>query len=65
MILAENLNGLWVLILLIWGAMIVPPLILFIIGFRVRKRNPSRAKVFFIMAVIYLIIGGGICANMG
>lgn len=56
-----NLGGLFVLIIAI---MIGPPIVLTIIGFSVKKYNPNTAKVLFILAAIYLLIGLGICGSM-
>ncbi|WP_396170914.1 hypothetical protein [Flavobacterium sp.] len=56
-----NLDGLVVLLFLI---MLAPPIILTIIGFAVRKNNPITAKVLFILAALYLVIGLGICGNI-
>ena len=57
----EYLGGIIVLIVLI---MLGPPLILTSIGIVVRKNYPTAAKVFYILAVVYLIAGLGICGNM-
>lgn len=56
-----NLDG---LIIIVIGIMVGPPLLLTIIGIACYKRNPKTAKVFFILAAIYLIIGLGICGGM-
>ncbi len=56
-----NLDGLLILILVI---MFGPPLLLFIIGLAVKKQNPNAAKVLYIIAVLYLIVGLGICGGM-
>lgn len=56
-----NLNGLVALIVVI---MIGPPLLLTIIGFGLYKNNKKAAKIFFILAVLYLLISLGICGVM-
>ena len=60
-IFLEQYDGLVALLILI---MLAPPIILTIIGFAVRKTNPTTAKVLFILAALYLIIGLGICGNI-
>jgi hypothetical protein len=52
------------IILLILAVMFGPPLILLIIGLNKRAQRPDSAKVFYILAVVYLLIGGGICASI-
>lgn len=56
-----NLDGLFILILSI---MFGPPLLLTFIGFIVKKNAPKSAKVLFILAALYLLIGLGICGSM-
>ncbi|MFV8331628.1 hypothetical protein ACNQGB_09650 [Flavobacterium sp. XS1P32] len=56
-----NLGGLVAILIMI---MVVPPVILTIIGFAVRSNNPKTAKVLFILAVLYLIVGLGICGGL-
>ena len=56
-----NLNGLVFFLVLI---MIGPPILLSIIGLVVRKKNPKASKVLFILAVVYLLVGLGICGSM-
>ncbi|HEU5147244.1 MAG TPA: hypothetical protein VFT90_11040 [Chryseosolibacter sp.] len=41
-----------------------PPVIFFIIGLFKRNTNKDTAKVFFILAAAWLIIGGGMCFSM-
>ncbi|UNY99750.1 hypothetical protein MQE36_05240 [Zhouia spongiae] len=55
-----NLDGLFVLIFLV---MFGPPVMLTLIGIILRK-NKKAAKVFYILAVTYLIIGLGLCASI-
>lgn len=63
MILLEvgDLTGLILLILFIMAG---PPIILTVIGFSTKRNNPGTAKVLFILAAVYLIIGLGICGSM-
>ena len=49
---------------IIFGIMFGPPLILLLIGLSRRKTNPDTAKKFYIAAVVYLIVSGGICASL-
>ncbi|HET6540630.1 MAG TPA: hypothetical protein VFG46_09110 [Chryseolinea sp.] len=58
------MDGLGVIIILILAVMFGPPLVFFIIGLNKRNTNKESAKVFYILAVVYLVIGGGICASM-
>lgn len=37
------------------------PILLFIIGAVKRKRDKDRAKIFFIIGLIWLLVGGGTC----
>lgn len=63
MVLLEvgDLTGLIILILFI---MFGPPVILTIVGFSIKKNNRSTAKILFILAAVYLIIGLGVCGSM-
>ena len=56
-----DLSGLIIILVLI---MIGPPILLTIIGFAVKKNNPKAAKVLFILAALYLLIGLGICGSL-
>lgn len=56
-----NLDGLFILIITI---MFGPPIVLALIGFGVKKNNPNAAKVLFILAAIYLLVGLGICGSL-
>ena len=56
-----NLDGLVYFLVLI---MIGPPILLTIIGFAAKKQNPKAAKVLFILASLYLLIGLGICGSL-
>jgi len=56
-----NLDG---IIYLILGIMLGPPLILILIGLALKGNQPKAAKVFYILAGLYLIIGLGICGSL-
>lgn len=56
-----DFTGLFILILAI---MFGPALIFTFMGAYFRKKNIKTAKVFFILAVVYLIISFGICGSM-
>ena len=59
-----NLDGLAALIYGILGLWFGPPIIMAIIGIAKFKKNRELAKKLFIAAVIYLLIGGGICLGI-
>lgn len=52
------------IILLIFAVIFGPPLLLLSIGLSKRKTSPDSAKACYIIAVVYLIIAGGICASI-
>ncbi|GAA0890439.1 hypothetical protein GCM10009122_01170 [Fulvivirga kasyanovii] len=55
------LLGLMIMILvIIFG----PPLLFLILGIVFRKKDAKRAKVFFILSGVYLLIAGGICGTL-
>lgn len=56
-----GLGGLVVILVLI---MIGPPILLAIIGLLINKNQPKAAKVLYILASVYLLIGLGICGSM-
>ncbi|PXY44600.1 hypothetical protein [Flavobacterium hydrophilum] len=56
-----NLDGLLAFFLAI---MLGPPILLTIGGFAVKKSHPKTAKVLFILGVVYLLIGLGICGGL-
>lgn len=45
------------IILIMFG----PPILFISSGLKERQKNKQRAKVFYILAVVYLIVGLGIC----
>jgi hypothetical protein len=63
MLLSPNMN-LDGLVILIAAIMIGPSVLLAIIGALFQKRNKKAAKVFYILAVVYLIISFGICGTL-
>lgn len=42
----------------------IPAILLLISGFYYKKTKPDHAKILFILAGVYFIIGGGICGAM-
>jgi hypothetical protein len=56
-----NLGDLVAILIMI---MVAPPIVLTIIGFAIRSNSPKSAKVLFILAVLYLIVGLGICGGL-
>ena len=52
------------LFLIIFGVMFGPPIVLASLGISARKKNPDASKRYFILAVVYLIIAGGVCYSM-
>ncbi|MFC5682151.1 hypothetical protein ACYE2N_10160 [Flavobacterium sp. MAHUQ-51] len=56
-----DMGGIFIMLILI---MVGPPIILSIIGFAIKKYNPKPAKVLFILAALYLLIGLGICGSL-
>lgn len=54
----------WEFIILVITAILLmfsPAIIMVIIGFVLRKRKPKTAKILFITAGVYLVIGLGMC----
>ena len=63
MILLEvgNLDG---LIIFLFGITFGPPILLFLIGSILHQNGKKNtAKAFFTIALVYLIIGGGLCLS--
>lgn len=58
------MNGIGAIIALVLLVMFGPPLLLAIIGLSRRKTSRQAAKVLFILAAVWLIVGGGICATI-
>lgn len=44
------------------GFLLIGPAVIFlIVGFILRKKKSTKAKIFFILAGLYVFISGGIC----
>ena len=56
-----NLGGLVAIMILI---MIGPPILIAFIGFEIKENNPKTAKILFILAALYLLVGLGICGSL-
>ena len=56
--LEADYSGIFVIIFVI---LLLPPIVLAAIGFSIRKKYKDAATVFYILAVLYLIVGLGIC----
>lgn len=56
-----DLSGLVFLIVLI---MFGPALLFLVIGLITRKKNQKAAKIFYILAGVYLLISLGICGSL-
>ncbi|MFK7813580.1 MAG: hypothetical protein AB8B59_13895 [Maribacter sp.] len=56
-----NLDGLVYFFALI---MFGPALLLLVIGLLIRKKNLKAAKVFYILAGVYLLVSLGICGGL-
>jgi hypothetical protein len=41
-----------------------PAIIMLIIGLNKRESDPEKSKTLLILAGVYFVIGGGICASM-
>ncbi|WCM41029.1 hypothetical protein MG290_08655 [Flavobacterium sp. CBA20B-1] len=59
--LEANLDG---LVAIIFMVMFGPPIVLALIGVIVKSKSPKAAKVLFILAGLYMLIGLGICGSM-
>ncbi|WGH74321.1 hypothetical protein P8625_09350 [Tenacibaculum tangerinum] len=56
-----NLTGIFIAVLLI---MFGPPVILAIIGAAIKNKNKKASEIMYILAVVYLVIGLGVCGSM-
>ena len=56
-----NLGGLVAIMILI---MVGPPIFIAFIGLVIKKNDPKAAKIFFILAALYLLVGLGICGSL-
>ncbi len=64
MIRALEVGDLSGLVFMLIALMIVPPIILSVIGAAIRKKYPTGAKVLYILAGLYLLVGLGICGTL-
>lgn len=58
------MNGIGLLIALCFLITFGPPVMFFILGLFKHNRNKNAAKTYYIMAAVWLIAGGGICATI-
>lgn len=56
--------GIGILVLICFLATFAPPVILFVAGLVKRKSNKQSATVLFVLATLWLIVGGGLCASI-
>jgi len=61
MFLNQGADYFWIIVLVIFVTLLLIPLLLSIIGLAIRKKRPKTAKILFICAVTYLVIGLGVC----
>ncbi|WP_345005430.1 hypothetical protein [Snuella lapsa] len=61
MFLEVNLDG---LIFIILAIMFGPAIIMAFVGFVILKKNKKTAKIFFILAAVYVLVSLGICGSM-
>ena len=54
----------WIIIAVIILILLGPPLLFWLIANRYKKRGSDQAKIYFILAGIYLLIAGGICGGL-
>lgn len=53
-----------IFLLIAFFILILPPIILVNEGLSHRKTKPDKAKIWYIIAVVYLIIGFGVCGSI-
>jgi hypothetical protein len=53
--------GMFIILYLIFHT---PAIIMLIIGLNKRKSDPDKSTVLLIIAGVYFVIGGGMCASM-
>ena len=64
LLLENTLPGLGLFVFGVYFIAHLPAIILLILGLVLSKRKPKQSRIFLIIAVVYFIIGGGICASM-
>lgn len=52
------------LIFLILLVMFGPPVLFIILGAVKRTSNKETSRIFFVLAAVWLLVGGGICASI-
>jgi hypothetical protein len=58
------MEGLAYLIIFCFLITFAPPVIFFLIGLFKHRKNKNAARNFYIIAAVWLIIGGGTCASL-
>jgi len=53
-----------IIVLILLALIFGPPIIFASWGFRRRMTKPESSKLFYIIAVVYLLIAGGVCYSM-
>jgi hypothetical protein len=53
-----------ILILLYLGVVFGLPIVFVVRGVRRRKTDPNTAMFYYILAVVYVLVSGGICVTM-
>ena len=56
--------GILIIFALIIGVMLGPPILFLIVGLRKRNTSPDSAKMYYTLAVVYLIVAGGTCYSI-
>jgi hypothetical protein len=56
--------GIGLIIVALASLMFGPPIIFLAIGVAKRNTNKQTAKLFYILAAVYILVGGGICATL-
>jgi 4-amino-4-deoxy-L-arabinose transferase-like glycosyltransferase len=52
------------IIFLVLLVMFGPPVLFMILGAVKRTSNKETSKIFFVLAAVWLLVGGGICASI-
>lgn len=58
------MEGIGILIFICFAITFGPPIILFAVGLSKRKNDTNTSNLFFILAALWLLVGGGICASI-